>query len=92
MTGSGPLWWLLRRENWGSQAPQRSHSLCRKQCCFQIKSSFLAWGTDKHAAADPHCGNQAGILDVLPRPGPGARGQSKALIHRPRLRAQRHPP
>lgn len=67
----------------GLPRPPGGPGLCRNLSCFQIKSSFLARGTDKHATADLHCGNQAGILAVLPSPGQGAWGQSKASTRRP---------
>lgn len=96
MAGGGLLWWLVkpplltrREKNLGFQVPQGGHSLCRNLSCFGIKRSFLARGTEKHAAANPWCGNQAGIRDrfpILHRPGQGAWGQSKALEPWP------HPP
>lgn len=48
-------------EERGLLRPQGSHSLCRNPPRFQIKSSFLAWGIDKHAATALLCGDWAGI-------------------------------
>lgn len=73
------------------ELPQGGHNLCRSPSCFRMESSFRAWGTDKSAAAGLRCGNQAGIRDIPPRSGQGARAQSKASTWRPRLRPTSEP-
>lgn len=87
--GRGPLWGLLvTREEYGFPRPPRIPQPLQKLTLLSDKVLPQLRGVDRLAAADPHCGNRAGIRErvaILHRPGQGAQGQSQALTWRPGL-------